>query len=61
MTLFHFSQANEHDPDILPGGEVFLVNDGDRPGWYWRHVYVTEYSAEGPFASEAEAIAHARS
>jgi hypothetical protein len=66
----HYSDADrENDPHALPNVETFRVRANDpefpdtEPGWYWWACFpgcIPDGDPMGPFDSEAEALADAR-
>ena len=72
MTQYYSDPAREHDAYALPDLEVFWADDIQRydepeflpAGWYYWFCFrgcLPEGEANGPFTSEAEALADARS
>ena len=72
MGQFYTDPSRENDPHALPDAEVFYAEEGElqdedahaRPaGWYWWPCFpgcMPDGEANGPFDTEAEAIADAR-
>jgi hypothetical protein len=71
MTLYHSNKSRESDPHALPNIEVFHVSQDQvqysaeptQVGWYWWPCFpgcLPDGDPNGPFTSEAEALADAQ-
>ena len=72
MAMYYSDKSRENDPHALPNVEVFYVGHNERllsdmglvyAGYYWWSCFpgcLPDGEPNGPFATEAEALADAR-